>query len=52
MASIPGILLMMPWQPARAWSASALVVLDAAGHDRGDPGMAEALVRAMRRFQR
>jgi hypothetical protein len=40
---------MMPWQPARAWPASALVVLDAAGHD---PGMAEALVRAVRRFQR
>lgn len=62
LAGIPGILihgrldigspLITAWQLHRAWPDSELVVLDIAGHDRGDPGMAEALTTAIRRLQR
>jgi proline iminopeptidase len=62
LAGIPGILvhgrldigspLVTPWQLHRAWPGSELVVLGAAGHDRGDPGMAEAVAEALRRLQR
>jgi proline iminopeptidase len=60
LAGIPGILihgrldisgpLITPWLLSRAWPGSELVVVDEAGHDARDPGMAEAIVAATSRF--
>lgn len=56
LAGIPGVLihghldisgpLVTPWRLARAWPGSRLVVVEQAGHDTRDPGMAEAIVAA------
>ena len=60
LAHIPGILihgrldvsgpLVTPWQLSRRWPGSELIVVDQAGHDTRDPGMAEAIVAATDRF--
>ncbi len=59
---IPGVLahgrldlgspLMTAWELHRAWPGSELVVVDSAGHDARDPGMAEHIVTALDRFAR
>jgi proline iminopeptidase len=60
LAHIPGVLihgrldisgpLVTPWQLHRQWPGSELIVVDAAGHDSRDPGMAEAIVAATDKF--
>jgi proline iminopeptidase len=60
LAGIPGILihgrldisgpLITPWRLSRAWPGSELAVVDEAGHDARDPGMAEAIVASTNRF--
>ena len=60
LAGIPGILihgrldiggpLITPWRLAQNWPGSELVVVDGAGHDTRDPGMAESIVAALDRF--
>jgi proline iminopeptidase len=60
LAGIPGVLihgrldfggpLITAWNLVRNWPASELVVVNAAGHDGRDPGMAESLVAATDRF--
>ena len=60
LASIPGVLihgrldlgtpLVTPWRLSRHWPGSKLVVVDAAGHDSGHPGMSESIVAATDRF--
>src|SRR5690606_27984428 len=60
LAGLPGVLihgrldvsspLDIPWELAQAWPDAALVVLDEAGHSGADPGMAEAVLAATRRF--
>ena len=42
--------LITPWQLARNWPGSELVVIDQAGHDARDPLMSEAIVAATDRF--
>ncbi|QDJ09472.1 Proline iminopeptidase [Roseomonas mucosa] len=59
LAGIPGVLihgrldlgspLATAWELHRAWPGSELVVLEEAGHDGRDTGMAEAAVAAIRR---
>lgn len=59
LAGIPGVLihgridlgnpLATAWELHRAWAGSELVVLEEAGHDGRDSGMAEAAVAAIRR---
>jgi proline iminopeptidase len=61
LAGIPAVLvhgrldlsspLDVPWDLARSWPASKLVVIDGAGHS-GGPGMTDALVAATDRFAR
>jgi proline iminopeptidase len=46
----PGNLLGTPWELAHAWPDGELVIVGAAGHSTGDPGMGEALVAATDRF--
>lgn len=60
LAGIPGViiqgaldlgnLLGTPWQLAHAWPGSELLLVDDAGHNAGDPGIAETLVAATDRF--
>ena len=60
LAGIPGVLihgrldfgspLITAWNLARDWPGSELVIVDDAGHDGRDPGMAESLVAATDRF--
>jgi proline iminopeptidase len=60
LAHIPGILihgrldlgtpLVTPWRLSRYWPGSELIVVDAAGHDAGHPGMSECIVAATDRF--
>jgi proline iminopeptidase len=60
LAGIPAVLihgrldvsgpLITPWQLARNWPGSELVVIDEAGHDARDPRMSEAIVAATDRF--
>ncbi|MFC3125273.1 prolyl aminopeptidase [Pseudoroseomonas globiformis] len=38
------------WHLAQAWQGSELVVVDEAGHDARDPGMADHIVAAIRRL--
>lgn len=57
---IPGIMihgrldlsspLVTAWELAQAWPESELVVVEGAGHDGRDPGMADALLAATDRF--
>jgi proline iminopeptidase len=42
----------IPWQLARRWPRSELVIIDNAGHGTSHPGMAEAVVAANDRFAR
>lgn len=61
LAGIPGTLihgrldltgpLHTPWRLARAWPGSRLQVVETAGHDGRDPGMAEAVVAALDRLR-
>ena len=61
LAGIPGVLihgrldiggpLVTPWQLARHWPGSELVVVGGAGHDARDPGMTECIVAATDRFR-
>jgi len=44
--------LQAAWALAKAWPASELVILAAAGHDGRDPGAGEALLAATDRFAR
>jgi len=60
LSGIPGVLihgrldlgcpLITPWRLAQAWTGSELIILDAAGHDGGGPGMTETLVAATDKF--
>jgi proline iminopeptidase len=60
LSGIPGVLihgrldfgspLVTAWNLTRNWVGSELVVVDAAGHDGRDPGMAESVVAATDRF--
>lgn len=60
LAAIPGVLIHgrldlsspvdVPWQLSQAWPGSELVVIDDAGHGAGQPGMREAVIRALERF--
>ncbi|MCX5497676.1 prolyl aminopeptidase [Kaistia dalseonensis] len=62
LAGIPGVLihgrldiggpLVTPWQLAQHWPGSELVIVDTAGHDARDPGMAESIAAATDRFRR
>ena len=45
-----GCPLITPWRLAEAWPGSELVIVNGAGHDARDPGMAETLVAATDRF--
>ena len=47
-----GNLLGTPWELARAWPGSELVLVDDAGHQSDTPGMVETLVGATDRFSR
>ena len=57
LARIPGVLihgrldvgtpLITPWQLAKRWPGSELVIVDRAGHDTRDPGMSESIVAAI-----
>jgi proline iminopeptidase len=40
----------IPWELARAWPDTELVIVDDAGHSAGAPGMAEAVIAATDRF--
>jgi proline iminopeptidase len=42
----------IPWQLARHWPGSELVIVDNAGHGTSEPGMATAVVAATDRFAR
>jgi proline iminopeptidase len=60
LAGIPAVLihgrldiggpLITPWQLAKRWPGSELVIVDWAGHDARDPGMSESIVAATDRF--
>jgi len=60
LSGIPGVLihgrldfgspLVTAWQLARNWPGSELVIVDDAGHEARDPGMAESVVAATDRF--
>ena len=62
LAGIPGVLihgrldlaspLRSAWRIANAWPHSDLVLVDGAGHDQRDPGLAESIVAATDRFAR
>jgi proline iminopeptidase len=39
-----------PWQLAKRWPGSELVIVGGAGHDARDPGMSESIVAATDRF--
>jgi proline iminopeptidase len=42
--------LVTAWELSRAWPDSELVVVGAAGHSVGDPGMSQAVIAALDRF--
>jgi len=60
LAAIPGILvngrfdfqapIANAWELSRAWPGAELVIVDAAGHAAGNPGITQELVRATDRF--
>ena len=60
LAAIPGILvngrfdfqapIANAWELSRAWPGAELVIVDAAGHAAGNPGITQELIRATDRF--
>ena len=60
LAGIPGVMvhgrldlaapLITAWELSRAWQDGELVLVATSGHSWGDPGMAEAIIGATKRF--